>query len=75
MDRPLTAVERERLRDLIDRARRAAINWQSVMRCRGCGIEQRDAWTGEPRYLAGCSTCSDRRSKHRARERRGSLKT
>lgn len=54
MDRLLTAVERERLRELIDCARRAAINWQAVMRCRGCGVEQLDSSTGEPRYVAGC---------------------
>lgn len=50
--------------------RRAAIDWQTVRRCRGCGGEQVDCWTGHARYLAGCSTCSDRRSKHRAREHR-----
>lgn len=64
---PLTRVDRERLRSLVDRARRAAIDWEAESRCRGCGVEQRDRETGELRYSEGCRTCAERRSGHRRR--------
>jgi len=65
--RPLTRDERERLRRMVDRARRAHVAWQVDARCVSCGVEMVDEATGEFRYLPGCHTCSDRRAKHRQR--------
>jgi hypothetical protein len=64
---PLSFGERETLRRTIDRARRAAIDWDADPRCAGCGVELAQAISDAPRYVAGCGTCSDRRSKHRRR--------
>lgn len=58
--------ERATLRRLVDAARRAAIDWDAIARCAGCGVEMVEP-TGEPRYLRGCRTCADRRAKHRRR--------
>jgi hypothetical protein len=57
----MTAAVREQVRAARDRAVRAAIDWTAEPRCAGCGVEQSDPWTGEPRYVAGCRTCTDRR--------------
>ena len=65
--RALGAVDRQRLRWLIDAARRQQIDWETDCRCRGCGVELIDEWTGEERYVAGCRTCSDRCGKRRTR--------
>jgi hypothetical protein len=65
--RPLTAQERDRLRALIDVARRRQIQWDDEPRCSGCGVEHRDASSGEDRYTVGCRTCSERRCGRRKR--------
>jgi hypothetical protein len=71
--RPLTRNERDRLRGLVDAARRQAIDWEVESRCSGCGVEQRDSETGELRYSDGCRTCADRRSGHRRRMGSGAM--
>jgi hypothetical protein len=54
---------REALREAIDCAARARIDWQAEARCAGCRVEQFDPWTEEARYVPGCKACSDRRLK------------
>jgi hypothetical protein len=53
---------------MVDAARRRTIKWDAEPRCAGCGVELVDGDTGAHRYIAGCSTCADRRSKHRRRD-------
>jgi hypothetical protein len=65
--RGLSVEQRVGLRLLVDAARRQQIDWHADPRCRGCGVELIDRWTGEERYVAGCATCSDRRGKRRTR--------
>jgi hypothetical protein len=57
----MRAAVREQVRNARDRAVRAAIDWTAEARCTGCGVEQADPWTGEPRYVAGCGHCTDRK--------------
>ena len=54
-------LDRELLRLLVDRARRAAIDSEGSVVCAECGAEL-DCWT------AGCTQCGER---HRRRARRG----
>jgi hypothetical protein len=60
----LTGELRQQLREAIDVAVRARVDWQAAPRCVACGIELADD-EGKPQYLIGCRTCSDRRCKHR----------
>lgn len=43
------------------------IDWDADARCAGCGVERIDRDSAEPRYVGGCRTCADRRTKHRRR--------
>lgn len=65
--RPLTRVEREGLRRLIDERRRQLVQAEdaseNVSRCRGCGCEL--VW-----YSEGCQVCHARKW---ARARRGTI--
>lgn len=72
--RQLSCSDRGTLRRLIDSERRLRIRWQAEPRCVGCGVELVDPDSGEYRYAAGCSTCSDRRSKHGHRARLSALR-
>jgi hypothetical protein len=71
--RPLSRSERETLRRLVDASRRDTIDWGADLRCVGCGVEQVDRDNGEHRYAAGCRNWSDRRCKHRQRDRASAL--
>jgi hypothetical protein len=64
---------RQVLRQAIDDAARARIDWRAEERCAGCGVEQSDPWTEEARYAVGCRVCSDRRSKRRSRAEEAQL--
>jgi hypothetical protein len=63
----LLSTERQALRQLVDRARRASLQRGGHPRCAGCGVEIRDGDSGEWRYVAGCRTCSERRCGRRRR--------
>ena len=67
----MTGELRETLRAAIDQATRQRIDWAAEERCSGCGVEQFDPWTKEPRYVAGCRTCSDRRLRRQYRAAAG----
>ena len=67
----LSHAERAELRRLVDCAKRARVALDDEPRCAGCGVELFDSWTEEHRYVSGCRTCADRRSKHHRRERSG----
>jgi hypothetical protein len=69
----VTGELRQRLRVEIDAARRARIDWSAEPRCRGCGIEIADAWSGDPLYTTGCRCCSERRATRAKRERTGEV--
>jgi hypothetical protein len=66
---PLTGELRDLIRALIDSTTRAQIDWTAEARCRGCGVEQSDPWTGARRYVAGCRTCTDRKLRRLYRAR------
>lgn len=64
----LTADLRKRLRAAIDTEVRARLP-EPQAACRGCGVETYDHWSGDPVYLTGCRTCSERRFGRLRRER------
>jgi hypothetical protein len=57
----VTAAARGAVREAIDAARRAQIDWSREPRCSGCGVELHDPISELPRYVAGCASCTDRK--------------
>jgi len=65
----LTSAERDFIREVIDQARRAEIDWNGDRRCMGCGVEIYDEFLATCRYVLGCAWCADRHSKRAKRSR------
>lgn len=64
--------ERAALREAVDRAVRARVDWDDRERCQGCGGELVDDFgRADTMHVLGCNTCADRifQQARRAEER------